>query len=323
MGFMRGRTIAATLILLLAACSTETAQSETPTPDVTPTANATGSPTGTATPTATQTSTPTADPTSSPTAFGAALFDDPDDCSDDSVGYRVAFPDAWWWNEPFDSEIGPHAQCRYFAPEAFDATTVSREQPIPEGVAIFAIVIPPGDAGLALPGEAVTSAEVSVGGQPALVAEYEHAPGGPLAEGERVYRYVIELEDGRELAWITGNSTGDYDENRTVLDRMMESIELFEPGDVCGPEGDRFACGQIIVGLRGDATAPIEEVVERNSHGDSPTRIVERLDGINAYVLSVANGTEGDEISRYLLDDHVEYAELNGIGETAALNGSL
>ena len=97
---------------------------------------------------------------------------------------------------------------------------------------------------------------------------------------------------------------------------MMESLELFDPGDVCGPQGDRFACGQIIVGLRHDATSSIEEVVERNSHGDSPTRIVERLDGINAYGLSVAHGTEGDEISRYLLDDEVEYAELNGIGGT-------
>lgn len=41
----------------------------------------------------------------------------------------------------------------------------------------------------------------------------------------------------------------DYDENRQVLDGMMETLELFEPDDICGPEGDRFACGQIIVGL--------------------------------------------------------------------------
>jgi hypothetical protein len=246
-----------------------------------------------------------------PGPLGASVFDDPDSCEDDSVGYRIAFPDAWWWNQPFESEIGPHVQCRSFAPEHFDATTVSRAQPIPEGVAIHVLVIPPGDAGLGIPGAVVTSDEMTVGGQPALVAEYEHEPGGFLDEDERVYRYVIDLGDDRDLVFTTGNTVGDYDENRFVLDGMMASLALFEPGDICGPDGDRFACGQIIVGLHDEAEASIEEVVERNSHGGSPTRISERLDEIRAYVLTVAHGTEGQEISGYLLDEAVEYAELN------------
>lgn len=76
-------------------------------------------------------------------------------------------------------------------------------------------------------------------------------------------------------------------------------------------DGDQFLCGQIIVGLAADASEPIETVVERNG-GDPETDIVGRLESINAYVISVPHGTEGDQVSRYLLDGTVEYAELDG-----------
>ena len=249
----------------------------------------------------------TTEPSGEP--FGASVFDDPDSCEDDSVGYRVAYPDSWWWNEPFESEIGPHANCRYFAPEFFDAATVSREQPIPEGVAIFVSVISP-DGGLGQLGDVVSSEELTVAGQPATREEQEFAPGGFLAPDERVYRYVIELSDDRRLVVSAGNRVGDYEENQQVLDGMMETLELFDPDDICGPDGDRFACGQIIVGLADGTGEPIETVVERNG-GEPTTDIVERLDETGAYVVSVPHGAEGDEVSRYLLDESVGYAELN------------
>lgn len=254
----------------------------------------------------------TAEPTESQTQepIGASVFDDPDSCQDDSVGYRVAFPDNWWWNQPFESEIGPHANCRYFAPDFFDAATVSREQPIPEGVAIFVSIIGP-DGALGQVGDVVTSEELTVAGRPATREEQEYAPGGFLAPGERVYRYDIELPEDRRLIFSTSNQVGAYDENREVLDGMMESLELFEPDEICGPDGDRFWCGQIIVGLVGGAGEPIENVLERNG-GDPDTDIVDRLVEIDAYVVAVASGTEGDQISRYRLDASVRYAELNG-----------
>lgn len=273
-------------------------QSPTPESSTSPAPSATAEPT----------TEPTVEPTQAP--FGASVFDDPDNCEDDSVGYRVAFPDAWWWNEPFESDIGPHANCRYFAPHFFDATTVSREQPIPEGVAIFVSIIGP-DGALGQLGDVVSSEELTVAGQPATRQEEEYAPGGFLAPGERIYRYVIELPEDRALVFTTANQVGDYDENREVLDGMMESLELFEPGDICGPDGDRFACGQIIVGLPDDTSESIEMVVERNG-GDPETDVVDRLESIGAYVIAVPHGTEGDQVSRYLLDGAVEYAELNG-----------
>jgi len=262
--------------------------------------------------------TPTAAPSSEPTQepFGASVFNDPDSCEDDSVGYRVAFPDAWWWNEPFESEIGPHSNCRYFAPDFFDVSTVSREQPIPEGVAIFVSVIAP-DGGLGQLGEVVSSEELTVAGRPATREEQEYAPGGFLVPDERMYRYVIELSEDRQLVFSTGNQVGDYEENRQVLDGMMETLELFEPDAICGPDGDRFWCGQIIVGLADGATESIETVVERNG-GDPTTDIIDRLDEVGAYVIAVPHGTEGDQVSRYRMDEAVDYADLNGAeGEVA------
>lgn len=58
-------------------------------------------------------------------------------------------------------------------------------------------------------------------------------------------------------------------------------------------------------------------VVERNG-GDPEMDIVDRLVEIDAYVVAVPPGTEGDEVSRYLMDEAVDYAELNGAeGEVA------
>jgi hypothetical protein len=253
------------------------------------------------------TATPSPEPTGEPD--GGSVFEDPNTCEDDSVGYRVAFPDEWWWNEPFDSEMGPHPNCRYFAPDSFDVGTVNREQPIPEGVAIYTFVISP-DGALGQGGALVTSEEVTVAGHPATREEEEFTPGGFLAPGERIYRYVIDLPDGGQLVFTASNQVGDYDENRAVLDLMMESLELFEPDEICGPEGDRFWCGQIVVGLDEAADVPIETVVERNG-GDPATDIVERLPEIGAYVITVPHGTEGNEVSRYLTDGAVEYSELN------------
>jgi hypothetical protein len=264
--------------------------------------------------TAAPTTAPSSEPSQEP--FGASVFDDPDSCEDDSVGYRVAFPDAWWWNEPFESEITPHPNCRYFAPDFFDASTVSREQPIPEGVAIDALVIPP-DGGLGQLGEVVSSEELTLAGRPATREEQEYAPGGFHSPDERVYRYVIGLPEDRQLVFSTGNQVGDYEENRLVLDGMMETLELFEPDAICGPAGDRFVCGQIIVGLADGAAVPIETVVER-SGGDPATDIIESLDEVGAYMIAVPHGTEGDQVSRYRMNEAVDYAELNGAeGEVA------
>lgn len=249
--------------------------------------------------------TPASLPSSTP-GFGASVFEDPDDCADDTVGYRVAFPDTWWWNEAFESDYGPRHACRYFAPAPFDVSTISREQPIPEGVAIHVDMIPPA-GGLGQLGEVVSSEAVTVGGRSATREEQAYAPGGFLLPDERVYRYVINLPQDRRLVFSTDNQVGDYAENRLTLDRMMETLEVFQPGDTCGHPGPEFVCGQIVVVLAGETDEPIGEVVERNG-GDPTTDIVERRDGV--FTIAVPHGTEGDQVSLYRSDGAVGSAEL-------------
>ena len=235
---MRGSTIAATGILLLAACSNETAQGDA-TPEVSPTEEPTvaADPTVTAAPTATVTPTPepTPEPTPTPTPFGAGVFDDPDSCTNEEAGYRIAFPDAWWVNTAYDDpDLGPTAACVYFAPTAFDVTTATEDDPIPDGVAIT-ISHTPGCLGYIHPHKSLT--EMTISGFDARAEE--------LAEGKResnpplLYRYVVDrLPDascegganGDMLLFTTApGMAGNYEENKAMLDRMVQTAEISAP----------------------------------------------------------------------------------------------
>lgn len=86
----------------------------------------------------------------------------------------------------------------------------------------------------------------------------------------------------------------------------------------CGPEGDRFVCGQIIVGLTDSTDATIEDVVTRNE-GNADTDILNRIEGIRAYTIGVPTGEEQAAIERYSGDPAVEYADVNGVEGGVAL----
>lgn len=228
---MRGRTIAATLILLLAACSSEAPQVETETSDPS-TEGPTASPTATATATADPTMTPTQEPT--PTPFGADVFEDPDSCEHSSGVYRVAFPDAWWWNTEYEhAELGELAACTYFAPDEFDITTASREDTVPQGVAISMQYLDDGCLGFFTP--VLSSREVNIDGYTAVVEERAERPTEDSPPGG--YGYRIDLnpdvpceEGGQFITAGTGvDSAGDYEENKAMLDRMMSTMEISAP----------------------------------------------------------------------------------------------
>jgi hypothetical protein len=67
-----------------------------------------------------------------------------------------------------------------------------------------------------------------VAGRPATVREVAAVGDGPfLAEGDRIYEYLVELEGGEVLIVSTDSTrTGDYASHRDVLDTMMETLEL-------------------------------------------------------------------------------------------------
>jgi hypothetical protein len=56
-------------------------------------------------PTPTVAATPTGEP--APTSFGAAVFPDPDDCTNAEGAYRVAYPNAWYSNAAVPNPFNP------------------------------------------------------------------------------------------------------------------------------------------------------------------------------------------------------------------------
>jgi len=89
--------------------------------------------------------------------------------------------------------------------------------------------------------------------------------------------------------------------------------------EVCGrgsPELDPpaygWVCGQIIVGLRLDSAATIEDVVARQ--GGDADDVLDRLTDIDAYVIAVESGAEPDAVATYARDPDVRHAELNLVG---------
>ena len=232
---MRGRTIAATLVLLLAACSNQTAELGTSTPDPSATESATAVPT--ATPTAEPTPSPTPPPTPepTPTPFGAAVFDDPDDCEHSSGAYRVALPDSWWWNTEYEhDELGTLTACRFFSAEQYDITTASREQPTPDRVSIWMDYAEGGCYAYINP--VLEEREVTIDGFAATATEFAE---GKLEDNPpSYYQYVIDLTpelpcedpESARISATTGVALfGEYEENKAMLDRMMETMQINGP----------------------------------------------------------------------------------------------
>ena len=225
---MSGKGVAAIGILLLAACSNQTAELATATPEASATARPSATSTAHATPSPTteRSSEPTPDP------FGSAVFDDPNSCEHSSGTYRVAFPESWWWNTEYEhDELGTLAACRFFSPEQYDITTASREQPIPHRVSIWMDYAEGGCYGYINP--ILEKRTVTIDGFTATATEF--------AEGKRednppsYYQYVIDLtpelpcedpQSARFSATTGVDLYGDYEDNKAMLDRMMETLRI-------------------------------------------------------------------------------------------------
>lgn len=218
------------ILVLLVACSGQAPQNATtgpttpaPTPSATPDAMASETATTSPTPT-------TEEPT--PTPFGAAVFDEPDDCEHSSGVYRLAFPDEWWTNTEYEhADLGTISACRFFAREAFDIDTASREQPSPDGVSIVVDFLEGGCLGYLNP--VLEERELTVDGYDARAEEL--AEGTERTGPGHTYQVTINLrpdepcESDRAAFIYLGTSrdrAGDYEENKAVLDRMVETMEI-------------------------------------------------------------------------------------------------
>lgn len=154
-------------------------------------------------------------------------------CEHSSGAYQVDLPEGWWTNPEFEDEIREVAACRFFGPSEFDATSADRETPIPEGTAIWIDYRENTCVGYI--SEILTSHETTVGGYPAVVSEL--AFGKEEAGPPFTYEYVVTLtpdtdceSGGRYVRAVTSRDyAGDFEDNRAVLDQMMETIEIRSP----------------------------------------------------------------------------------------------
>jgi hypothetical protein len=205
--------------LLAAACTAE------PGPDGTAAATPSMSPTTTATPGA---ATPSASPSVTPSPTQGGPLGDAAECENEELGYEVEYPGDWWANEriePENADLTPIPACQYFAPTEVE---LQPNAGLPNGIAIHFEIpedrVEPSDDAI------VSEEERTVDDLDARVVETEPAPQeGFIPEGSRLYQYIVELADGRQLVATTGNILQDderYAESKAILDAMMETLDI-------------------------------------------------------------------------------------------------
>ena len=134
-------------------------------------------------------------------------------CTNPEVGYTVNFPNNWFYNTHVSGEGGAEdvEACRYFSSEDFTVTPGSE----PTGVSI-------GMSRDRSAFDASAGEQTTVGGRDAV--RYEAESTTPGFEG-MFYVYSIDLGDGTTLTAQTSDRwVGDYEENKDILDAMMESL---------------------------------------------------------------------------------------------------
>lgn len=213
------RTCAILAAGMLAACTGAPGATAILTPTPSP-AEATATPTASPSPTGTATVSP------SPTRGGP--LGDAEDCENEELGYAVDYPGDWWANEriePEDDNLTPIPACQYFAPNEVE---LQPNAGLPNGIAIhFDIPDQPIDLST---DEILSDEETTVDDRDARVVESEPEPQpGFVPEGSLVYRYVIELDDGRQLVASTDNILQDdalYEDSKGILDAMMDTLDI-------------------------------------------------------------------------------------------------
>jgi hypothetical protein len=165
---------------------------------------------------------------------GGPLAQDGPDCRHTSGAYSVTLPAGWWTNVAYDhEELGEIGACESFAPAEFDPTTASREQPRPDGIAIALDYLDGSCVGFINP--ILEERETTVDGHPARVLELAQGKEEDNPPGH--YQYIVDLAPdleceagGRYIVGTTGTDmVGDYEENKAILDRMMETMVVTPP----------------------------------------------------------------------------------------------
>ena len=141
-------------------------------------------------------------------------------CTNEEDGYSVAFPASWHTNE--GETVAP---CSFFHPDAFEVP----ERTETLGVAILISREPVAFAAVAAEQPTrrdVTREELTVSARPAVRLEYVATAEGLLPEGTPVYEVLVDVDGSTLIASTQGLDDLDFDANKEVLDRMVESLRL-------------------------------------------------------------------------------------------------
>ena len=210
--------VAMAAALMLAACGSVSSPAATTgdTPSPTPSATATSTPT--------EEATATASPTPTATASPQRVLGDAQECENEELGYRVEYPEDWWANEDIaggSPGVADIEECTYFAREE---VAIEPATQIPAEVAIW-FSSQRSDTPESQ-GEVISREETTVDAHDAVVVEYEPPVGGFSPEGTVIYQYLIDTDEGRLAVITDAFGHPDYEQNKEILDAMVETLEL-------------------------------------------------------------------------------------------------
>jgi hypothetical protein len=223
---------------LLAACASQSGES-TPSGSTVPAellpspARTAANPTASPSSTTQRSQAPSASALATP--YGAAVFSDPDDCTNPELGYRVAYPASWYSNAAMDNPLNPQGEgissCWLFAPTEF-LVVYGSEIPAEVAVVITAHELsegvvydydPPSNARIESE-STTTAAGLSARYQELEITERDIAH----QVGDRVARYIIQVNERRYLTAETYRGS-DYLAAKAVLDQMVLTLQLVLP----------------------------------------------------------------------------------------------
>ena len=141
-------------------------------------------------------------------------------CVSAEGGFAIRYPDGWHTN---DGSVLP--VCSFFHPEEFELPEGTEPPPLAVSVDREPVEFEQ------VTGESpavriLASEELEVSGRPAVRREVEATGEGLYQAGVRALEYLVDLDGETLIASTRSTGSLSYEENRTILDAMMETLEL-------------------------------------------------------------------------------------------------
>ena len=137
-------------------------------------------------------------------------------CESDDI--TVDYPGSWNVHE--NADVPP---CRVFHPQPIE-DFVGESQHYAARLYIDPVEFE--DAAGSSGGEELSRRETTVDGRDAVVIEAQSSGEAMLAEGERSYTYIVDLDGMILVGTTTSVGDTDYERDKQVLDRMMETLTV-------------------------------------------------------------------------------------------------